>query len=79
MHLIHLLNLTIDMKLIDSSVDILEQEPGVIGLYKHIEKVGRVTYKSEDKITDTSYINFINMLDKRGHWAPFDLGTVYLI
>lgn len=78
MHLIHLLNLTIDMKLIDSSVDILEQEPGVIGLYKHIEKVGRVTYKSEDKITDTSYINFINMLDKRGHWAPFDLGTVYL-
>ena len=45
MHLIHLLNLTIDMKLIDSSVDILEQEPGVIGLYKHIEKVGRVTYK----------------------------------
>jgi thymidylate synthase ThyX len=66
------------MKLIDSSVEILEQAPGILGLYKHIEQVARVTYKSEDKITDDSYVKFLAMLDKRGHWAPFDLGTVYM-
>ena len=67
------------MKVIKSSVSILEQEPGIVGMKKHIERVGRVAYKSEDKITEDSYIRFLQMIYDRGHWAVFNLGTVYLV
>lgn len=67
------------MKIIKSSVEILPQESGVVGMLKHIERIGRIAYKSEDKITDDSYIKFIDMLKNRGHWAVFDSGTVYMI
>lgn len=67
------------MKILQSEVKILEQAPGIEGLLKHIEKVGRLAYKSEDRITDTSYIKFVEMLKNRGHWAVFNLGTVYLV
>lgn len=66
------------MKVINSKVTICPQEPGVIGMKKHIELAGRVAYKSESKITDDSYIKFLDMLHSRGHWAVFSLGTVYL-
>lgn len=66
------------MKLIKSSVSILPQEPGVVGLFKHLEKVGRIAYSSQDKITDESYKKFNEMLFNRGHWAVFNSGTVYL-
>lgn len=66
------------MKFINSSVSILHQEPGVDGLLKHIEKIGRLAYKSSDKITEDSYKKFCEMLYNRGHWAVFDSGTVYL-
>ena len=45
---------------------------------KLIERVGRICYKSEDKITDTSYQNFIKMLVGRKHLAMLEHGTVYL-
>lgn len=67
------------MKIIKSSVSILPQEPGVVGMLKHIERIGRIAYKSEDKITDDSYIRFVEMLKNRGHWAVFDSGTVYMV
>lgn len=67
------------MKVIKSSVSILEQEPGIDGMKKHIERVGRVAYKSEDKITEDSYIRFLQMIYDRGHWAVFNLGSVYLL
>lgn len=66
------------MKVIKSSVSILPQEPGVIGLMKHVEKLGRIAYLSEDRITDNSYEKFNQMLYNRGHWAVFNSGTVYL-
>ena len=66
------------MKIIKSSVDVKEQEPGIIGMFKHMEIIGRLSHKSEDKITDDSYINFISLMKKIGHWAVFDMGTVYL-
>lgn len=66
------------MKIIKSDVSTIPQEPGVIGMYKLIEKAARVSYKSEDKITDDSYLKFIDMIYNRGHWAVFNLGTVYL-
>lgn len=66
------------MKLIDSNVELLPQESGVIGMFKFIERVGRTAYMSLDKITEDSYKKFNNMLYNKGHWAVFNLGTVYL-
>ena len=66
------------MKIQKSEVSILEQEPGIEGLLKHIEKCGRIAYKSEDRITTDSYQRFLKMLTEKGHWAVFEHGTVYL-
>ena len=49
-----------------------------MGIKKHIERCARVSYKSEDKITDTSYEKFVNMLESRGHDRPLEFGTVHL-
>lgn len=65
------------MKVIDSSVNLLEQGPGIEGLYAHMETVGRISHRSEAKDGDTSEA-FIERVRKLGHWAVFDLGTVYL-
>jgi thymidylate synthase (FAD) len=66
------------MKLIDSNVEIVKQGHGLIDMYKHIERCGRLCYKSEDKITDTSYEAFIEMLRKNQHLSVLEHGTVYL-
>ena len=66
------------MKIIKSEVSIIKQELGIEGLFKHIEKIGRLAYKSSDKITEDSWKKFCQMLYNRGHWAVFDSGTVYL-
>lgn len=66
------------MKLIDSSVEMIPQGDGLLGVYQQIEKAGRTCYKSEDKITDASSKAFVDMLINRGHTAPLEHGTVYL-
>ena len=66
------------MKLIKPSFEIIEQEAGLEGIYKHIEKVGRTCYKSEDKITDNSAKGFVDRMVKSGHGAMLEHGTVYL-
>lgn len=66
------------MKVIESSVSILEQGPGIEGMFKHIERVARTSYHTESSITEDSYIRFCEMIKKRGHWACFEHGTVYL-
>lgn len=67
------------MKLINQSFEILEQKDFTLkGIKQFIEKCGRVCYKSEDKITDTSYEKFVDMLVKRDHARPLEFGTVYL-
>lgn len=67
------------MKIIKSNVEILGQGPGIIGMKKHIERCARISYKSEDRITEDSYIKFVGMLIDRGHWACLEFGSVYLI
>ena len=37
------------MKVVESSVDLLEQGPGIDGLYAHMETVGRISHRSESK------------------------------
>ena len=66
------------MKLIKPSFEIIEQQPGILGLYKQIELAGRTCYKSEDKITETSAKEFVNRMIKSGHGAMLEHGTVYL-
>ena len=66
------------MKIIKSNVEVLEQESGIIGMYRFIERAGRIAYKTEDKMTDDSWQRFLKMLKERGHWAVFNQGTVYL-
>ena len=66
------------MKLIKPSFEVLEQAPGLTGVYKQIEIAGRTCYKSEDKITETSAKEFIERMVKSGHGAMLEHGTVYL-
>ena len=66
------------MKLIKPSVEIIEQQPGEIGMLKHIETCGRVAWKSEERTTDDSYIKFIDMLKGVNHGSVLEHGTVYL-
>lgn len=66
------------MKLIDSSVELLTQEPGFTGILKHIEKIARTCYKSENKITEDSAVAFVDNLINRQHYAMLEHGTVYL-
>lgn len=66
------------MKLIKPSFEIWEQPTGLEGVYKQIEKVGRVCYKSEDKITEGSAKPFVDRMIKSGHGAMLEHGTVYL-
>lgn len=66
------------MRLIKPSYNILSQEGGIDGIYKAIERAGRLAYKSEDKITDNSAKPFVEKLIKAGHLSVLEHGTVYL-
>src|SRR5574344_221386 len=71
------------MKLINQSVTCLIQEVNsnkkqlLIDMFKHIEKCARTCYKSEDKITDKSYIKMIHNLIANKHFAMLEFGTMY--
>lgn len=45
-------------------------------MYKQIELAGRVCYKSEDKITDSSSENFIRGIIRRGHEAVIEHAAI---
>lgn len=66
------------MRLIKSSLEIIEQQPELEGVYKQIELAGRTCYKSEDKITEDSAKAFVDRMIKSGHGAMLEHGTVYL-
>ena len=67
------------MKLINQSFKFINQTDfSLVGIKKHIERCARVSYKSEDKITDTSYEKFVSMLKSREHDRPLEFGTVHL-
>ena len=57
----------------------MPQEPGLIGAYKQIEKVGRACWASERYITEHSYQTFVEGLMEREHNAPLEHGTIYLV
>lgn len=59
------------MKVIQPSVQILPYLDGK-EILKHLEKCGRVCYKSEDKISDISSEKFLQGIIKRGHEAVLE-------
>lgn len=66
------------MKLIKPNFEIIDQQPGMDGLLKHIELAGRCCYKSYDKITYGSAKEFVDRMIKSSHGAMLEHGTVYL-
>ena len=68
------------MKIVKPGVEIMEQDVslGLEGALRHIERIGRVCYKSEDRITEDSYKKFVKMLEDKGHGAMLEHGTLYL-
>lgn len=66
------------MRLIKPSFEILEQQPGIDGIYKMIELAGRTCYRSGDKITEDSAKGFVDRMIASGHGAMLEHGTVYL-
>ena len=66
------------MKLIDSSFEILEQKPGLSGLYELITVAGYTCYKTEKEITKQSAKAFVNRMITSGHGAMLEHGSVYL-
>ena len=63
------------VKIIKASyvIDLIE-EP--LEMLKRIERAGRVCYKSEDKITDTSYVDMIKRLIKSAHHSVLEHGII---
>lgn len=66
------------MKIINSNAKIIHQAPELEGMYKHIELCGRISYKSEDKVSESSYGKFVGNLIKSGHTSVLEHGTVYM-
>ncbi len=67
------------MNILTSQASIMPQEPGIVGAFKQIEKVGRACWASENLITDKSHEDFVKVLMKKQHGAPLEHGTFYLI
>ena len=66
------------MKLCKPSFEVIEQPAGLEGVYKQIEKVGRVSHKSEDRITEDSAKTFVERMKEMKHLSTCEFGTVYL-
>lgn len=59
------------MRIVTPGYEILAELDGM-AILKHIERIGRVCYKSEDRITDDSCVAFVRMLIERGHEAMIE-------
>lgn len=59
------------MKIINADVEFITPIDGA-AILKHLEQCGRVCYKSESKITDTSAPAFVAGIIKRGHEAVLE-------
>ena len=62
------------MKIINASYEINKFNP--IEMLKTLERIGRVCYKSEDKITIDSAEKFVKMIIKRGHLSVLEHASI---
>ena len=67
------------MKLVKPEFQIIEPTGYTMDdIYKSIELAGRVSHKSEDKITETSAKDFVGRMLNMKHLAVCEFGTIYL-
>lgn len=66
------------MRIVKPNFEIWEQSAGLKGVYKQIERAGRVSHKSEDRITEDSAKTFVDRMINMNHLATCEFGTVYL-
>lgn len=60
------------MRIIQPEAHIMPFDGNIL---KHVERCGRIAYKSEDAITEESYIRFIQNIIKRGHESVLEHGN----
>lgn len=65
------------MKLIRPSYEIIEQGPGIQGVYEMIERCGKTSYKSDFKGGEFAK-RFVESRAKEKHGAVLEFGTVYM-
>lgn len=65
------------MKLIKQTCEPYIQSPGIDGIYKQIERCGRVCYKSESNITENSAKPFVDRMIKSNHLSMLEQSTMY--
>lgn len=63
------------MKIIEQSHEIISLPKELL---KTLEKAGRTCYKSEDKITTESAVDFVKMLINRRHHAMIEFGDIII-
>lgn len=66
------------MKIENPSFEIWLQDSGADGIYRQIERAGRVCYKSESHANEKSARPFVEKMIKSKHTAMLEHGTVYL-
>lgn len=67
------------MNIINQSYEICKTHGYTLqDIYKDIERAARVSYKSEDKITEDSAEEMVKRLINMKHYSPLEFGTVYL-
>lgn len=67
------------MKLINQSYEICKTHGYTLqDVYKDIERAARVSYKSEDKITEDSAEKMVQRFISMKHYSPLEFGTIYL-
>lgn len=66
------------MEFLVAGFEIIEQEPGIEGVFKAAELPGRICYGSQDRIAPGTAKKFCEGLMKSNHGAPLEHGTIYL-
>lgn len=66
------------MRIQQPSFEIWPQEEGINGVYKQIERAGRVCYKSEKNASEDSAKPFVERMIASDHTAMLEHGTIYL-
>lgn len=66
------------MKINQPSFEIWEQTPGADGVYRQVERCGRVCYKSENHQTADSARPFVERMIASKHTAMLEHATIYL-
>lgn len=68
-----------NMKIINQSYEICKTHGYTLqDVYKDIERAARVSYKSEDKITEDSAEKMVQRLISMKHYSSLEFGTIYL-